>query len=185
MNWKLRAIQVGFRKGRGTRDQIVSIFWIIERSRKFQKNIICCFTDYIEPLAVWIITNWKTLKEMGIPDHHTCLLRNLCVGQEARVKTLYGTTDWFKIEKGVWQGCLLSICLFDLCTEHIMRNAWQDKLQAGIKIGRRNIKNLRYVDDNYSNGRKWRGTKEPLVDSERGEWKSCLNLVLKKTKTKN
>ena len=123
MNWKLRAIQVGFRKGRGTRDQIVSIFWIIERSRKFQKNIICCFTDYIEPLAVWIIANWKTLKEMGIPDHLACLLRTLYVGQEATVRTLYETTDWFKIEKGVWQGCLSSPCLFNLYAEHIMRNA--------------------------------------------------------------
>ena len=123
MNWKLRAIQVGFRKGRGTRDQIVSIFWIIERSKKFQKNIICCFTDYIEPLAVWIIANWKTLKEMGIPDHLACLLRTLYVGQEATVRTLYETTDWFKIEKGVWQGCLSSPCLFNLYAEHIMRNA--------------------------------------------------------------
>ena len=90
---------------------------------------------------------WKALREMGIPDHLTCLLRNLYAGQEARVRTLYGTTDWFKIEKGVQRGCLLSPCLFNLYTEHIMRNARLDELQAGIKIGRRNISSLRYADD--------------------------------------
>ena len=84
---------------------------------------------------------------MGIPDHRTCLLRNLYAGQEATVRTLYGTTDWFKIEKGVWQGCLLSPCLSNLYTEHIMRNAGLDELQAGIKIGGRNINSFRYVDD--------------------------------------
>ena len=90
---------------------------------------------------------WNALKEMGIPDHLTCLLRNLYVDQEATVRTLYGTTDWFKIEKGVRQGCLLSPCLFNLYTEHVMRNARLDKLQAGIKIGGRNISNLKYADD--------------------------------------
>ena len=89
----------------------------------------------------------ETLKEMGIPDHLTCLLRNLYVGQEATVRTLYGTTDWFKIEKGVQQGCLLLACLFNLYIEHIMRNAGLDELEAGIKIGGRNINNLRYADD--------------------------------------
>ena len=101
----------------------------------------------LKPLTVWITTNWKILKEMGIPDHLTCLLRNLYAGQEATVRTLYGTTDWFKIEKGVRQGCLLSPCLFNLYTEHIMRNARLDELQAGIKIDRRNINNLRFADD--------------------------------------
>ena len=90
---------------------------------------------------------WKALKEMGIPDHFTCLLRDLYVGQEALVRTLSGTTDWFKIEKGVSQGCLLSPCLFNLYSEHIMRKAGLDELQARIKIGRRNINNLKYVDD--------------------------------------
>ena len=89
---------------------------------------------------------WKPLREMRIPDHLTCPLRNLYVGQEAIVRTLYGTTDWFKIEKGVQQGCLLSPCLFNLHAEHIMRNAWLDELQAGIKIGRRNINNLRVAE---------------------------------------
>ena len=90
---------------------------------------------------------WKTLKEIGIPDHLTCLLRNLYSGQEATVRTLYGTTDRFRIEKGVQQGCLLPPCLFNLYTEHIMRNTGLDELQSGIKIGRRNINNLRYADD--------------------------------------
>ena len=91
------------------------------------------------------MTNWKALREMGIPDPLTCLLRNLFAGQEAAVRTLYGTTDWFKVKKGVQQGCLLSPCLFNLYAEHIVRNAGLDKLQAGIKIGGRN--NLRYADD--------------------------------------
>ena len=90
---------------------------------------------------------WKTLRETGIPDHLTCLLRNLYVGQEATVRTLYGTTDWLKIKKGVRQGCLLSPCFFNLYTERIMRNARLDELQAGIKIGGRNINNLRYAND--------------------------------------
>ena len=85
-------------------------------------------------MTVWIITNWKALKEMGVPDHLTFLLRNLYAGQEATVRTLYGTTDWFKTEKGVRQGCLLSLYLFNLYTEHIMRNARLDELQAGIRI---------------------------------------------------
>ena len=98
----------------------------------------------LKPLTVWITTNWKILKEMRIPDHLTCLVRNLYAGQEATIRTLYGTTDWFKIEKG---GCLRSPCLFNLCAEHIMRNAGLDELQAGIEIGWRNINNLRYADD--------------------------------------
>ena len=114
---------------------------------------------------------------MGIPDHPTCLLRNLYVGQEGTVRTLYGTPDCFKIKKGVQQGCLLSPCLFNLYTEHIMRKAGLDELQVGIKIGRRNISNLRYVDNN---GRKWRGTKEPLDAGEGAEY--SLRLNIKKTK---
>ena len=90
---------------------------------------------------------WKILKEMGIPDHFTCLLRNLCAGQEAAVKTGHGTTDWFQIGKGVCQGCILSPCLFNLYAEYIMQNAGLDEAQAGIKIAGRNVNNLRYADD--------------------------------------
>ena len=101
----------------------------------------------VKPLTVWITTNWKILKEMGIPDHLTCLLRNLYAGQEATVRTRHGTMDWFKIGKGVHQGCILSPCLFNLFAEYIMRNAGLEEAQAGIKIARRNINNLRYADD--------------------------------------
>ena len=97
---------------------------------------------------MWITTNvWKILKEVGIPDHLTCLLRNLYVGQEAIVSTLHGTMDWFKIKKGVQQGCILSPCLFNFYAEYIMQNAGLDESQSGIKIAWRNINNLRYADD--------------------------------------
>ena len=96
-----------------------------------------------KPLTVWITTNWKILKEMGIPDHLTCLLRNLYAGQEATVRTGHGTTDWFQIGKGVRQGCILSPCLFNLYAEYIMRNAGLDEAHIGVKIGRRNINNLK------------------------------------------
>ena len=128
-NQELPDIQAGFRKGRGTRDQIANIHWIIEKAREFQKNIYLCFINYAKAFdRVDHNRLWKTLKEMGIPDHLTCLLRNLYAGQEATVRTLYGTIDWFKIEKGVRQGCLLSPCLFNLYSEHIMRNARLDEL---------------------------------------------------------
>ena len=100
-----------------------------------------------KPLTVWITINWKILKEMGIPDHLTCLFKNLYAGQEATVRTGHGTTDWFQIGKGVRQGCILSPCLFNLYAEYIMRNAGLEETQAGIKIARRNINNLRYADD--------------------------------------
>ena len=100
-----------------------------------------------KPLTVWTTTNWKILQEMGIPDHLTCLLRNLYAGQEATVRTGHGTTDWFQIGKGIRQGCILSPCLLNLYAEYIMRNAGLDEAQAGIKIARRNISNLRYADD--------------------------------------
>ena len=100
-----------------------------------------------KPLIVWITTNWKILKEMGIPDHLTCLLRNLYAGQETTVRIGHGTTDWFQIGKGVWQGYMLSPCLFNLYAEYIMRNTELEEAQAGIKIARRNINNLRYADD--------------------------------------
>ena len=100
-----------------------------------------------KPLTVWITINWKILKEMGLPDHLTCLLRNLYAGQEATVRTGHGATDWFQIGKGVRQGCILSPCLFNLYAEYIMRNAGLDEVQAGIKIAGRNLNNLRYADD--------------------------------------
>ena len=124
-NWELPDAQAGFRKGRGTRDQIANIWWITEKAREFQKNIYLCFTDYAKAF-VWITTNWKILKEMGIPDHLTCLLRNLYAGQEATVRTEHGTMDWFQSGKGLCQGCRLSPCLFNLYAEFIMWNARVD-----------------------------------------------------------
>ena len=148
VNCELPDIQGGFRKGRGTRDQIANIRWIIEKGREFQENVYFCFTDYAKSFdCVGHNKLWKILKEMGIPDHLTCLLRDLYAGQEATVRTGHGTTDWFQIGKGVCQGCILSPCLFNLYEEYIMRNAGLEEEQAGIKITRRNINNLRYADD--------------------------------------
>ena len=100
-----------------------------------------------KPLTVWITTNWKILKKMGIPDHLICLLRNLCVGQEAIVRTGHGATDWFQIRKGVHQGCILSPCLFNLYAEYTIQHARLDDAQTGMKTARRNINNLRYADN--------------------------------------
>ena len=121
VNHELPDVQAGFRKGRGTRDQIANICWIIEKAREFQKNIYFCFIDYAKAFdCVDHNKLWKILKEMGIPDHLICLLRNLYAGQEATVRTGHGTTDWFQIGKGVHQGCKLSPCLFNLYAEYIM-----------------------------------------------------------------
>ena len=116
------------------------------KSKEFQKNIYFRFIDYAK-VFVWITINWKILKEMGIPDHLICHLRNLYADQEATVRTRHGTMDWFQIGKGVWQCRILSPCLFNLYAEYIIRNARLDEAQAGIKTGRRNINNLRYIDD--------------------------------------
>ena len=119
-----------------------------QKAREFRENICFCFIDYAKAFdCVDHNKLWKILKEMGIPDHLTCLLRNLYAGQEATVKTGHGTTDWFQIGKGVYQGCILSPCLFNLYAEYIMRNAGLEEAQAGIKIARRNINHLRYADD--------------------------------------
>ena len=148
MNCELPDVKAGFRKDRGTRDQIDNTHWIIEKTREFQKNIFFCFIDYAKAFdSVDHNKLWKILKEMGIPDHLTCLLRNLYAGQEATVRTGHGTTDWLQIRKGVCQGCILSACLFNLYAEYIMRNTGLDEAQAGIKIAGRNINNLRYADD--------------------------------------
>ena len=148
VNRELPDVQAGFRKGRGTRDQITNICWIMEKAREFQKNIYFCFIDYAKAFdCVDCNKLWKILKEMGIPNHLTCLLRNLRAGQEAIVRTGHGTTDWFQIGKGVRQGCILSPCVFNFYAEHIMRNAGLEEAQAGIKIVGRNINNLKYADE--------------------------------------
>ena len=148
VNHELTNVQAVIKKGRGTRDQIANILWIIEKAREFQKNISFCFTDYTKAFhCVNQNKLWKILKEMGIPEHLTCLLRNLYAGQEATVRTQHGTTDRFQIGNGVHQVCILSPCLFNLYAEYIMQNARSDEAQAGIKIARRNINNFIYADD--------------------------------------
>ena len=151
VNHELPDVQAGFRKGRGIRDQIANIRWTINKAREFQKNIYFCFIDYAK---AWITTNCRKFLKMGIPDHLTCLLRNLYAGQEATVRTGHGTTDWFQIRKGAHQGCILSPCLFNLYAEYTMRNTGLDEAQAGIKTAGRNINNLRYADDTTPYGRK-------------------------------
>ena len=135
-------------KAEEPRDQIAKIHWIIKKAREFQKNIHVCFIEYAKAFDYMAHNKlWKILKEMGISDHVTCLLRNLYADQEATVRTGHGTTDWFPIGKRVRQGCILSPCLFNLCAEYILGNAGLDEAQAGIKIAGRNINNLRYADD--------------------------------------
>ena len=145
MNREIPDVQAGFRRVIGTIDQIANIHWIIKKAREFQeKNIYLCFIDYAKAFDC---VDHNKLKEMGIPDHLTCLLRNLYAGQKASVRTGHGTTDWFQIGKGVRQVCILSPCLFNFYAEYIMRNAALEETQAGIKIAGRNINNLRYADN--------------------------------------
>ena len=170
VNRELPDVQAGFRKGRETRDQIANICWIIEKAREFQKSIYFCLTDYAKAFdCVDHNKLWKFLKEMGIPDHLTCLLRNLYAGEKATVRTGHETTDWFQTGKGVRQGCILSPCLFTLYADYIMRNAGLEEAQAGIKIAKRNINNFRYADDTTLTAESEEELKKPLDESEKGE----------------
>ena len=173
-------VQAGFRKGRGTRDQNANIRWIIKKVGEFQKNI--CFTDYAKSFdCVDHNKLWKILQEMGIPGHLTCLLRNLYAGQEATVRTGHGTTDWFQIRKGIHQGCILSLCLFNL--EYIMRNAGLDEAGDGIKIAGRNINNLRYADNTILMAESEKELKSLLMKVKEESGKVGLKLNIQKTKT--
>ena len=137
MNHELSYVQAGVRKGRGTRDQIANILWIMKKAREFQRNIYFSFINYAKASdCVDHNKVWKILKEMGIPDHLTCFLRNLYSGQDATVRTGHGSMDWFQIGKGVGEGCILSPCLFKLHAEYTMQNAGLDKAQTDIKIAR-------------------------------------------------
>ena len=182
VNRELSGVQVGFRKRR-TRSQIANIDWITEKAREFQKNIYFCFIDYAKAFD-YVDHNklWKILKEMGIPDYLTCLLRNLYAGQEATVRTGHGTTDWFQIEKGVRQGCTLSPCLFNLYPLYIMRNAGLEEAQAGIKIAGRNINNLRYADDTTLMAESEEELKNLLMKVKEESEKVGLKLNIQKTK---
>ena len=146
VNRELPDVQAGFRKSRGTRDQMANICWIMEKAREFQKNFYFCFIDFAKAFDCVDHNKLKILQEMGILDHLTCLLRNLYAGQEATVRTGHGTMDWFQIGKEICQGCILSPCLFNLCAEYIMRNVGLNEAQGGIKSVGRNINNLRYAD---------------------------------------
>ena len=137
-----------FEKAEEPEVKLPTSLWIIEKAREFQRNIYFCFTDYA--VAFDFLDHnkqWKILKETGILDHLTCLLRNLYAGQEATVRNGHGTTDWLQIGKEVCQGCILSPCLFNLYEEHFMRNAGLDEAQAGIKVAGRNINNLQYANE--------------------------------------
>ena len=147
VNHELPDVQAGFRKGRGNMDQIANIHWIMEKAREFQENIYFCFIDYAKAFDCMDHTKlWKILKETGIPDHLTCLLRNLYAGQDAIVRTGHGATHWFQIGKGVHQGCIMSPCLVNLYAEYITRDTGLEEAQAGIKTAGRNINNLRYAE---------------------------------------
>ena len=148
MNRELPGVQAGFRKGRGTRDQIANIHWIMEKAREFQKKHLFLLYWLCQSLDCVVHSKlWKILKGMGIPDHLTCLLRNLYAVQEAIARAGHGTTLWFQIGKGACQGCIFSPCLFNFYAEYIMRNTGLEKAQVGIKIAGKNINNLRYEDD--------------------------------------
>ena len=183
VNRELPDVQAGFRKGRGTRDQIANIRWIMEKAREFQKNIDFCFSDYAKVFdCVDHNKLWKILKEMGIPDHLTCYLRNLYAGQEATVRTGHGTTDWFQVGKRVHQGCILSPCLFNFYAEYIMRNAGLKETQAGIKTAGRNLNNLRYADDITLMAESEEELKSLLMKVKEESEKVGLKLNIQKTK---
>ena len=175
MNCELPNVQAGFRKGRGTRDQIANILWIIEKAREFQKNIYFCFIDYAKAFdCVGHNKLCKILKEMEIPDHLTCLLRNVYAGQEATVRTGRGTVDWFQIRKGVHQGYMWLPCLFSLHMQSTsckmpgwMKHKLESKLPWEISI----ISDMQMTPYLWQKAKR---TKEPLDESERGDWKSWL-----------
>ena len=183
LNRELPNAQAGLSKGRGTRDQIANIRWIIEKAQEFQKNIYFCFIDYAKAFdCVDHNKLWKILKEMGITDHLTCLLRNLYAGQEATVRIGHETADWFQIGKGVCQGCILSPCLFNLNAEFIIWNTVLDEAQAGIKIAGRNTSDLSYADDTTLMAESEEELKSFLMKVKEESEKVGLKLNIQKTK---
>ena len=183
MNRELPDAEAEFRKGRGTRDQIANISWIIEKAKEFQKNVYFCIIDYAKAFdCVDRNRLWKILKEMGISDHHTCLLRNLYASQEATVRTRRGTTDCFKIGKGLHQGYILSSGLFNLYAEYIMQHDRLDESQAGIKTAGRNINNLRYADHTTLRAESKEELKSLLIKVKEKSEKAGLKLSIQKTK---
>ena len=183
MNYELPYVQAGFRKDRGTRGQIANICWIIGKAREFQKNIYFCFTDCAKAFN-YVDHNkmWKIVREIGVPDHLTFLLKNLYAGQGAIVRTGHGSTDWFQIRKGVHQGCNLSPCLFNLYAKYIMQNARLGEAQAGIKIAGRNINSLLYADDTTLMAESEEELKTLLMKVKQESEKAGLKLNIQKTK---
>ena len=183
MNCELSDVLAGFRRGRRTRDQIATIRWTIEKARERQKNIYFCFIDSAKAFdCVDHNELWKILQEMGIPDHLTCLLRNLYAGQEAIVGTRHGSKNWFQIVNGVHQGYILSLCLLNLYANYSMINAELDEVQAGIKIAGRNINNLRYADDTTLLVESKEKLKSLLMKVKEESEKAGLKLNIQKTK---
>ena len=179
VNRELPDAQAGFRKGRGTSDQMHPLDH--QTSKRIpEKTSIFALLTMPKPLTMWITINWKILKEMGVPDHLTWLLRNLYAGQEATVRTGHGT-GWFQIGKGVHQGCVLSPSLFNLYAEYIMRNAMLEEAQGGIKIARRNINNLRYADDTTLVAENEEELKSLLMKVKEESEKVDLKLHIQKT----
>ena len=183
MNGEIPTVEAGFINGRGTRDQIANIRCIIKKAREFLKNIYFCFIDYTKAFdCVDRNKLWEVLQEMGIPDHLSCLLRNLYAGQEATVRTGRGTIDWFQIRKVVHQGCILSPYLFNLYAGYIVRNAGLDEAQAEIKIAGRNTNNLRYADDTTLMAESKEELKSLLMKGKKENGKAGLKLNIQKTK---
>ena len=172
-----------FKLDLGTRDQIANISWIIKKAREFQKNTYFCFIDYTKAFdCVDHNKLWKILQEMGIPDHLTCLLRNLYAGQGTTVRPGHRTADWFHIRKGVHSGHILSPCLFNLYAEYIMRNAGLDEAQDGIKTARRNVNNLRHADDTTLRAESNKELKSLLMKVKEESEKFALKVNIQKTK---
>ena len=184
VNCELPDVQAGFRKGRGTRDQIANICWIIKKAREFQKNIYFCFIDYAKAFDCMDHNKlWKILQKIGIPDHLTWLLRNLYAGQAATLRNGHGTTDWFQIGKRVRQGCILSPYLLNLYVEYIMRNAGLEEAQAGIKTVGKNINNLRYADDTTLMAESEKELKSLLMKVKEESEKVGLKLNIRKLRS--
>ena len=182
MNQELPDAQVGFRKGRGIRNQIAITIGSYEKQGNFRKISTSASLTMLKRLTVWITTNWKIFKEMGIPDHLTCLLKNPYTGQETTVRSRHRPMDWFQIGKGVCQGCTLSLCLFKFYAEYVMQNHGLDEAQAGIKIARRNINNLRYADDTTLKTEIKKDLKNFLMKVKEESEKAGLKLNIQKTK---
>ena len=181
MNYELPDVQPGFKKGKGTRNKISNIRWIIKKAREFQKKTSISALFLPKPFTVWVTVNWKILKEMGIPDHLTCLLKNLYAGQETRVRTRHGTTGWFQLGTCVHQGCIFSSCFFHLYAESIMRNAGLDEAQARIKTAGRNISYLRYTEDTILMEESEEELKSPLMKVREENEKVDFKLNIQKT----